>query len=218
MNKRRRRIQKGRRREEKLVARVARWQKMLASRPGARAWRPVVTQEEVHTFANAPNAVSIGHLVARGDGPRNVVLADPSDAREVVGVVIDVLSTTECLVADTLTPFQRGIVERLRGAGQVVIEVESRHASTIWLLHGAFRAAETADRQSSDAVFVGGRFVDGQPFTTVLDGENAKAYREFCALHAGRTSLVVGRPCDHDASDDTKGALNVHNAATGDPR
>jgi hypothetical protein len=31
---------------------------------------------------------------------------------------------------DTLTPYQRGIVERLRGAGQVVVVVDSRYAST----------------------------------------------------------------------------------------
>jgi hypothetical protein len=54
------------------------------------------------------------------------------------------------------TQYQRGIVERLRGAGQVVVVVDSRHASTT--------------------------------------------------------------PCDHDASDDTKGAQNVHAAATGEVR
>ena len=53
--------------------------------------------------------------------------------------------------ADTLTLYQRSIVERLRNAGQVVVVVDSRYASAT--------------------------------------------------------------PCDHDASDDTKGALNVHAAA-----
>lgn len=79
---------------------------------------------------NAPDTVSPGSLVSRGDGANAVVLADAANDREVVGFVLDVLSPTECLVGDTLTPYQRGIVERLRSAGQVVVVVDSRYAST----------------------------------------------------------------------------------------
>ena len=152
----RRRIQKARRREEKITARVARWAKMLDRRPGSRASRIAAARNGARAFMNAPDTVSPGSLVSRGDGANAVVLADAANAREVVGFVLDVLSPTECLVGDTLTPYQRRIVERLRSAGQVVVVVPSRYASTT--------------------------------------------------------------PCDYDPSDDTKGALNVHAAATGEGR
>lgn len=131
MKKPRRRIQKARRRAEKLATRAARIQKKLD--------RSIV--------------VSVGSIVSRRANTNEVTFHDAADAREVFGVVTEVIDTETCVVVQRFTPYQRAILDWLRSAGQVVVEVESRHAITT--------------------------------------------------------------PCDYDATDDTKGALNVHAAATG---